>query len=454
MAGRILSLLCALQWFAACDAADTIEDILLQKTIIAYQIQPLTVESYSLGPKVLLGQALFFDPILSGPKGIACATCHIRSQGSGDGLPLAVGLGASGLGEERLSSRDAFIIPRNTLPLFNRGDDDFVAFFWDGRVQRGDQGRSESPLGHRLPYGFDSLLSVASVFPLVEPDEMLGHAGHKVSTEAQHNDLVDLPGIDNNYQARALNAFENVLHRLTRDLGRTKTEAVQKYHELFIDAYPDIPPSELSIAQVGNALAAYIRYAFQLQLAPWDQYVLGHSGALTLEQKRGAILFYGKGRCAVCHSGTQFSDFSFHGVAIPQTSIGKHAPYQDYGRAAASGRSEDRYVFRTPPLRNVLKTGPWGHNGVFSELAEIIRHHSNPVPMLYMMQQDDAEIGLYSGRLLSHRSSLFAEMAPLSITEVEYIVAFLSSLNSLTVVSDELALPKAVPSGSSQFISH
>src|SRR5262245_54919167 len=115
---------------------DASQDILLRKVIQAYQIVPHEPTDRSIGAKERLGQALFFDPFVSGPKQISCATCHVRSLGAGDNLPLAVGLGATGVGKERLASKSAFIIPRNALPFFNRGSDAFVALFWDGRVQK------------------------------------------------------------------------------------------------------------------------------------------------------------------------------------------------------------------------------------------------------------------------------------------------------------------------------
>ena len=43
---------------------------------------------------VALGEALFFDPILSGNRDQACSTCHHPKQASGDGRSLSVGTAA------------------------------------------------------------------------------------------------------------------------------------------------------------------------------------------------------------------------------------------------------------------------------------------------------------------------------------------------------------------------
>lgn len=424
-------------------------DILLNKIIKAYQLEPYQPKAILFGPKEKLGRTLFFDPLLSGPKEVACASCHIRNLGSGDGLALAVGIGASGVSKERQSQRDAFIIPRNTLPLFNRGSEEIDAFFWDGRVQLGTNGSYESPLGEYQPTGFDNLLAVASVFPIVEPDEMLGHSRRKVGVSKQHGELVTVDGLDNNYQARTLNVFGNITKRLlTDDISSSLGNNIH-YKSLFQDAYPKIHFEDITITHIGNALSAYISIAFMLNESPWDRYIRGEKTALSIKQKRGAILFYGKGRCAACHRGQHFSDFRFHGLAVPQFRVGKHSRYQDYGRAIATGKSEDRYTFRTPTLRNVYETGPWAHNGAFTSIKKIIQHHINPILTLYQAETADPEQGRYTGRILSSRSDILAEIGLLSDREIEELLSFLTSLSSSYILSDDLAIPSASASDSS-----
>jgi cytochrome c peroxidase len=308
------------------------DDMLLRKVIRAYQIVPHEPVPRPFGAKERLGQALFFDPFVSGPKTIACATCHVRTLGAGDGLPLAVGLGARGIGEERLTSKSAFFIPRNALPFFNRGSEAFVAFFWDGRVQRAPDGRIESPLGPNLPDGFDNLLAAASVFPPAEPDEMLGHAMRIAGAEVYHNELVGARVNGDNLQERTPHVFDNLVRRLLAPEVAQPDATVMRYRELFRAAYPGVGLAKMKITHVGNALSAYIAAAFELSEAPWDRYVKGDTSALTADQKKGAILFFGKGRCAVCHSGAQFSDFRFHALAVPQHRVGKHTRSTDYGR--------------------------------------------------------------------------------------------------------------------------
>lgn len=435
------------------DAAPVL-DTLLRKVVVAYQIKPFKPEPLVFGAKERLGQALFFDPILSGPQNIACATCHVRSKASGDGMRVAVALGGgSGVGDVRLENEDAFVIPRNVLPFFNRGSKDFVAFFWDGKVQTHADGSFESPLGRSLPVGFDSLLAVAASFPMAEQDEMLGRSARRLGGRGTHHGQLVGPQPDpDNFQQRAIRVYPNLIKRLLLDSNEVSENTRDRYRKLFAEAYPGVDVERLGMAHIGNALAAYISIAFQTKAAPWDRYVSGDNDAINTSQKRGALLFYGKGRCAVCHAGTQFSDFRFHGLAIPQIDVGKHGKNLDYGRAAATSRGEDRYKFRTAPLRNAALSGPWGHNGAFDSLRAVIQHHFNPVPMLWAAQRHSAAEAAQAGRLLGFRSPILAEIEALDDLELNDIEAFIGSLTSPTVLSDAQALPLSVPSGKGQFI--
>ena len=435
-------------------AAST-EDDILRKAIKAYQLKPLVPMERPLEAKERLGQALFFDPFVSGPKAISCATCHVRSLGAGDELPLAVGLGAHGVGKDRLATKQAFIVPRNALPFFNRGSDELRALFWDGRIQFGPDGNFKSPLGDQLPQGFDTLLSVAAVFPPAEPDEMLGRSLERVGPLAHHRELL-APEVDiNNTRSRTLAVFDTLVVRLLAPtMSPPPNATVARYRELFQAAYPGVILGDFRISHVGNALAAYITAAFALQLAPWDRYIAGDQSAITREQKQGALIFLGKGRCVVCHSGTEFTDSRFHGLAIPQLRVGKHSSHVDYGRAAATSRGEDKFAFRTPPLRNVVDTPPYGHNGVFESVRAIIEHHVNPVPALFAAQQRSPEEAAQAGRLLGFRSPILAEIAPLLKDDIDLLVQFMGALSSPTVMSNSIAIPEDVPSGDDQFVRH
>ena len=108
--------------------------------------------------EALLGQKLFYDPILSGNREVSCATCHHPAFGTSDGLSLGIGDGGIGLGTARVADPENMPeqrIPRNAPGLFNLGAQEFTVMFHDGRVESigktvGFNGSDGLVKGHRL----------------------------------------------------------------------------------------------------------------------------------------------------------------------------------------------------------------------------------------------------------------------------------------------------------------
>ena len=123
-------------------------------------------------------------------------------------------------------------------------------------------------------------------------------------------------------------------------------------------------------------MAHFEELAFATRKTNWDDYLDGDKYALNASSKRGALLFYGKGRCVSCHSGNLMSDFNYHNLGIPENGPGFNGNGEDLGRYYVTLEEKDKYKFRTPPLRNVSKTYPYFHNGIFSELESVIKHHT------------------------------------------------------------------------------
>ncbi len=117
---------------------------------------------------VALGEALFFDPILSGNMDTACASCHHPSFGSSDGLSLTLGTGAVGVGPARAEGAHPPFVPRNSQALFNLGDPSFTRMFWDGRVELDARGQLQTPAGADLLPGLDSALAAQAMLRLSE----------------------------------------------------------------------------------------------------------------------------------------------------------------------------------------------------------------------------------------------------------------------------------------------
>jgi hypothetical protein len=170
----------------------------LSKVIEVYGLRPLEIRRYEADPKWKLGQALFFDPVLSGNRDVSCATCHLLQYGLSDGLPRSIGANGNGLGPNRELLKGRQVHPRHSLDLWNRDNNAVSTFFWDGHVEvlHARKRLFRSPLGDELPRGFQNAMAVQAVFPITIPDEMLGYFGEHSSSSlpAPHanklNDLV------------------------------------------------------------------------------------------------------------------------------------------------------------------------------------------------------------------------------------------------------------------------
>ena len=183
---------------------------------------------------------------------------------------------------------------------------------------------------------------------------------------------------------------------------------------------------------------------------------------LTAEATRGMDLFYGKAGCGSCHSGWFQSDHDFHAIAMPQIGPGKAARFEDHardeGRMRVTGRAEDAYKFRTPSLRNVAQTGPYGHAGAYADLEAAVRHHLDPVAKLQSYDPAQAVLAVLPGaqdlRVVSDPAELARiaaanELTPTSLSdaEVQDILSFLHSLTDETWRQGRLGVPETVPSG-------
>ena len=302
---------------------------------------------------VALGEALFFDKLLSGNRDIACATCHPPAPAAAGGLPLSL-------------AADSERAPRNVADLFNRGSPEWTTLFWDGRVSLSADGL-DTPAGDALPPLLETTLQAQAMFPVIAREEMRGFSGDHTA-DGQLNELATAGDTE----------FSVIWARL-----RQRLLAAPGYVELFRAAYPAVPTEQLGFEHAAVALAAYEAAAFTFRDSPWDRYLAGDRAALPEQARRGALLFYGEAGCAQCHSGNLLTDQQFHNIGVPQISPSKRSDERlDLGRFLETGQAADRYAFRTPPLRNVTLTAPYMHNGAYADLRAAVRHHLNPVGSL------------------------------------------------------------------------
>jgi len=242
--------------------------------------------------KVELGRLLFFDPILSATRDVACATCHHPQYGWADARPTPLGVHAKGIGPERKLVQNAEFMPlrRNTPTILNAAfngiesgkpfDPAKSPMFWDNRVQS---------------------LESQALAPIRQREEMRGD----VCTEAE--------------------AVPAMIERL---------KAIPDYIRRF--------DGEITAGKVTEAIAAYERTLITPD-SPFDRFMRGDKTAMSPAQQHGMQVFQ-KAGCALCHNGPMLSDFKLHAIGLSDATTNrtefrtptlrnlKHtAPYMHHG---------------------------------------------------------------------------------------------------------------------------
>lgn len=268
--------------------------------------------------EVDLGKSLFFDGRLSGDGTTSCASCHIPEKTYTDGEPLSAGYPNT-------------LYFRNTPTLINAGFKKFL--YWDGRLPGSD-----------LPTVVRDHLSEAH---FMQADGRL------------------------------------IIERLRQ---------VPEYEETFKKVYG----SEPSYGRILNALTAFVK-SLMSEETPFDKYLNGDRKTLSDGAKRGFALFRRKAGCGRCHSGPLLTDEKFHRLGVPENPQIFEDPFrhitfrrffktlgvegyaslrEDVGLYAVTKEEKDRGLFKTPSLREVSRTSPYMHNGIFKSLEEVVNFYN------------------------------------------------------------------------------
>jgi cytochrome c peroxidase len=324
-----------------------------------------------------LGKMLFFDPRAAGPLGppnvlgqngslgdagdtgkVACVSCHDPASGGSDqrSMPVATSLGAN------YTTRNApTVINAAYSPLWQ---------FWDGRV--------------------DSLWSQA----LAPPEGINEEATSRLA-------------IAHFLAAHYATQYAAVFGPLPdlSDASRFPAAGKPGDEAWLAMAAADQATVNGIYANYGKAIEAYERRLISSAFKPsaFDQFLAG-TGTLSDAALAGAQIFIGRAGCQECHRGPLFSDFQFHNIGAPQA--GAHVPASDLGRFAGLetltmvpltpfartgpfsddptatdtvglvADDEDVGRFKTPSLRNVSKTAPYMHDGVYADLWDVVNHYN------------------------------------------------------------------------------
>lgn len=390
--------------------------------------------------KVALGRLLFWDPILSGNRNISCGTCHQPKFGTGDGMALGLGEGGVGLGPDRVANPEnppEDRIPRNAPGLWNLGAHEFTVLFHDGRIEETETGL-RTPMGPEMVEGFDTLLSAQTMFPVLSPDEMAGQFSENEISRAVRQGFITGPD----------GAWEKL---------STRVRAIPEYVTMWEAAFPG--DDRLDFTDISDAIAQFIEHEWRSDNAPFDAWLRG-TGDLPSRALEGVELFYGALDCASCHSGPFQTDHDFHVTGQPQFGPGKAASFEsharDDGRFRVTGIEEDRFAFRTPSLRNVTDTGPWGHTGAYDNLRDFLRAHAAPRAALRDFDRDVAlpPLPVEDWVVMDSPEEVTAIAAritgpdrALTEGEVSALMAFLETLRDPAALRGQLGTPETVPSG-------
>ena len=266
---------------------------------------PYTQEKFDLG------RTLFWDPILSGSKDVACASCHHPDFGYADGRKLSSGVNGTGIGPGRTNGT---LVKRNAPTILN------TAF--NGIDVNGNYNPTSAPMfWDNRSFGLEE----QALMPILSKEEM---RGDKITEDEILNVIVQ------------------------------RLDSLVAYRTLFENAFGD---DIINADRIASALATFQRHIIANN-SRFDEYVRGDLNALSEEEIEGMNTFLEVG-CANCHNGPMFSDFELHSLSVPD-----HPLVDDSG-------ATDNFDFRTPSLRNLLFTAPYMHNGSFDSLEDVLEFY-------------------------------------------------------------------------------
>lgn len=315
-------------------------------------VNPLTKE------KIALGKMLFFEPYFANEPfrpehkfTYTCSSCHVPDSGFRPGRMQGVadgGYGFGHIGESRLKSPfydDKDIDAQGARPLVTLNVAYVENTMWNG--------------------------SFGSDFQNVGTEQMWG---------------VFDPGTARNHERLGALEGQNIEGLIVHRMKYTK-DIIEKggYKDMFDKAFPDMPESErYSRKGASFAISAYLRQNITNK-APFQLWLKGEESAMTEQQKKGAVLFFGKAGCVGCHFEKNLGSMRFEALGVDD--LYEHGGLKtgpqdrrNMGRGGFTGKAEDMFKFRTPQLYNLGDGGgPYFHGGSKQTLEDVVRYFNNGV---------------------------------------------------------------------------
>ena len=340
--------------------------------------------------KVDLGKMLFFETALGTdalqPENLrtfSCATCHVPEAAFTAGAMQGIADGGEGFGEFGSGRRmdldydEADIDAQAARPLSMLGVAYVTNSMWAGRFGAHDNN--------------------------ADLQDLFGVHDH--ATELNN---LGLDGLETQ------NIEGTVTHRMRTDDYLLDTLG---YRQMFDKAFPDFQgEARYGRIAMSFALSAYIRSVIPNQ-APWQDWLRGEREALSEQQKRGALLFFGKAGCYRCHNGPALNGNTFHalGVSDLREMGGLRADLDDdrnLGRGDFTRRAEDMFKFKVPQVYNVKDMPFYFHGSSKNNLRDVVEYKNAAVP------END--------RVPAQNISEFFHPLNLSSAEIDDLVEFLA----------------------------
>jgi cytochrome c peroxidase len=422
-----------------------------------------------------LGRLLWFDTVGGLHSDNTCGGCHSPASGFGDSQSIAIGVQNNNIvGRNRTGPRNQRRTPSAANTAF------YPALMWNGRFFAPSGDPFNNSLGYTfpLPEGttafppnhpiINHLLVAQAHIPPTELVEVAGFTGTAGKIGPEFDQFDD--GFGSPVPPPDASGFRN---EPIRQAVLDRLNSSPAYRQLFGALFSSVRAAgPINFIMFSQAIAEF-EFTLTFANAPVDRFARGDTKAMTVAQKQGAMIFFGKGRCVQCHavagqSNEMFSDFRSHVIGVPQVApffgVGKGnvifdgpGKDEDFGLEQITGNPADRYKFRTSPLRNVALQPAFFHNGALTRLGDAIRHHLSVVSSA--RSYDPFAAGL--DRDLTYRQGpiepVLARVDPLLATPIELSAEEVNNL--LAFVRDGLLderatrqnlcrlVPQTVPSG-------
>ncbi len=325
-----------------------------------------------------LGKAIYFDPILSSDGTVSCSSCHAPETGFSDGRRVSLGIHMNKGG-------------MNAPTVFNSVFNPLQ--FWDGRaasLEDQAQGPPQNPL--EMFDGKGNAWHEAVKRFRANPTynkQFLREFGHIPTRDAIAKAIATYERTVLIGNAIADRAAVAMRERVSEEESQNFTVLPKDYETVILKAYGNKDLHALTALELTGNLET-------------DKNKIA---TVSKQISEGQKLFFGKARCTNCHVGESFTDYSFHNLGVGVID-GKLPPGSE-GRFGAQPTGHknpiDYGAFKTPPLRGLLASKPYMHDGKEKSLMEVIEFYDrggNANEFLDQKMRDlDAELAYMKAKM-------------------------------------------------------